>query len=395
VERAEAETDMPVDVSIYSRNPLKSVTDYENEFDRQQLQKQTIQSNALALQTGQLGLQDRARASAESNALRAAMGSGLDIRTPEGQAKAMTIAPNAAGPVIKALTDAAHTGAQTGEITAKTDTEKLKRFMQGHEWAMQKLPTVTNPAEIVQWATEAHKHGAFGDSDQAFVAGLTKALSAAQTPEGFAEWKNNSIKSGMKIKDQLPTNLTVDTGGGQAFVSRDAVTGRVTPMGEIPKTPSPDAVLRSQTEQTVAGMRQDQRAPVAVLDSAGNAVYVPPSEAIGKTPAKMGNELSPADKQKREAAYPTMTKSVQTFDSTSDRLIKDLQDLKNHPGLGSITGIAAGRLPGITDQGRAAQAHQTKPQSNSRPSPVRAARENRTDRTTQYEPCSALGLLPE
>jgi hypothetical protein len=66
--------------------------------------------------------------------------------------------------------------------------------------------------------------------------------------------------------------------------------------------------------------------------------------------------LSPKDKQKREAAYPKATSGLKAFDDTSNSLIKDLAELRDHPGLSSITGIAAGRAPGITKNGRAAQA---------------------------------------
>jgi hypothetical protein len=66
--------------------------------------------------------------------------------------------------------------------------------------------------------------------------------------------------------------------------------------------------------------------------------------------------LAPKDKQKREAVYPKATSALKAFDDTSNSLIKDLAELRDHPGLSSITGIAAGRLPGVTKEGRAAQA---------------------------------------
>jgi hypothetical protein len=48
--------------------------------------------------------------------------------------------------------------------------------------------------------------------------------------------------------------------------------------------------------------------------------------------------------------------AVNTFEAKTSELEKDLIALRNHPGLASITGIAAGRAPGITSQGRAAEA---------------------------------------
>jgi len=66
--------------------------------------------------------------------------------------------------------------------------------------------------------------------------------------------------------------------------------------------------------------------------------------------------LSPKEIQLRESKFPQATQAVNTFEAKTTELEKDLLALKNHPGLSSITGIAAGRAPGITAQGRAAEA---------------------------------------
>lgn len=100
-------------------------------------------------------------------------------------------------------------------------------------------------------------------------------------------------------------------------------------------------------------------APVAVVDpTTGKQVLVSREEALrGRmTPAAAMESLPPKEIQKREAAYPQATSSVKGFETKSTAFIKDLEALRNHPGLSSITGIAAGRLPGLTADGRAAQA---------------------------------------
>jgi len=66
--------------------------------------------------------------------------------------------------------------------------------------------------------------------------------------------------------------------------------------------------------------------------------------------------LTPKEKQKREAAYPQATSAIKGFESKADSFIKDIEKLRDDPGLAEITGIAAGRLPGITANGRRAQA---------------------------------------
>jgi hypothetical protein len=66
--------------------------------------------------------------------------------------------------------------------------------------------------------------------------------------------------------------------------------------------------------------------------------------------------LSPKEIQVREAKRPQATLALKTFEDKTSTLEKDINELMNHPGLSSITGIAAGRLPGITAEGRAAEA---------------------------------------
>jgi hypothetical protein len=66
--------------------------------------------------------------------------------------------------------------------------------------------------------------------------------------------------------------------------------------------------------------------------------------------------LSPKEIQLRESKFPQATQAVKTFEAKSTELENALIALRDHPGLASITGIAAGRAPGITKEGRAAEA---------------------------------------
>lgn len=66
--------------------------------------------------------------------------------------------------------------------------------------------------------------------------------------------------------------------------------------------------------------------------------------------------IAPKELQKREAALPAATAAMKGFESKSDSFVKDLIQLRDHPGLSEITGLVAGRLPALSAQGRAAQA---------------------------------------
>jgi len=77
-------------------------------------------------------------------------------------------------------------------------------------------------------------------------------------------------------------------------------------------------------------------------------------EPIPGGPASPG--LTSKEMQKREAAYPQATQSVNGFEAKSDLFIKELQKLRDDPGLANITGPIFGRTPSITREGSRAQA---------------------------------------
>jgi hypothetical protein len=350
---------MPTPIG-YPLNPLKSVQDYTDQYDQAALRQQQIKTNALSFE-------DRQRALAESQALRNALQSGIDPRTPEGQQKLMTVAPNAAGPVIKSLTDAANVqsqtllhGAQTNEAAARTAKTNWEQQIAKANKAIADISALSSPDEAVKGITDQVKSGAL---DMQKATALLQSI--PQDPAQFGQWQRKMLLGILDAKERLaetkPINVQTEQGGTIGFWTIDPLTGKRTPMGETPRTESPDAQLaatsRLEAARIAANTRQDNQPPVAVLDPAtGEAKFVSRADAIGKTPANMGVELSPKDKQKREAAYPTATTAVKQFDATSTELEKDLGKLRDHPGLSSITGIAAGRLPGLTADGRAAQA---------------------------------------
>lgn len=103
--------------------------------------------------------------------------------------------------------------------------------------------------------------------------------------------------------------------------------------------------------------------PVAVVDDAtGRVKYVTAEEAMGKTPASAMEGLSPKEIQKREAAHPQATSSVKNFTAKSEQFIKELEKLRDDPGLDSITGTIYGVTPGVIsgEAGRRAMAQYNK-----------------------------------
>jgi hypothetical protein len=98
-------------------------------------------------------------------------------------------------------------------------------------------------------------------------------------------------------------------------------------------------------------------APVAVVDpKTGKPILVSREQAMGMTPANAMEGLTPKDIQKREAAYPKATGALKSFETETDAFDKDIEKLRNHPGLSEITGFVGGRTPALTGAGRQAQA---------------------------------------
>jgi hypothetical protein len=100
-------------------------------------------------------------------------------------------------------------------------------------------------------------------------------------------------------------------------------------------------------------------APVAVIDpNTGKQIFVSREEALRNrmAPATALEGLSPKDMQKREAAFPQATLSVKSYESKTDSFIKELEALRDDPGLDQITGPVYGRTPSVSREGSRAQA---------------------------------------
>jgi hypothetical protein len=190
--------------------------------------------------------------------------------------------------------------------------------------------------------------------NQAYAIGTPEALAWAKARE--AEMKPMVVSAGSSVFS-----------GGQFGAAAPAQTPTKVAEYNFAKTPEGGGYTGSYQQfiqqQAAAGRAPAQpraeQPPVAVVDPVtGKPVYVSRERAIGEkmSPATAQESLTPKEIQKREAVYPQATSAVKGFETKSEGFIKDLIALRDHPGLGSITGIAAGRMPGITGAGRAAQA---------------------------------------
>lgn len=218
-----------VDTSIYGQNPLRSVMDYAGQFDQADLRKQQLKQNALAFEDRQRGLQ-------ESNALRQALAQGVDPRDPAGQTKLMQIAPNAAGPVIKSLGDAAHVAATTRKSSADADAATFDLQVKKANKAIADIAALTSPEEAAKGIQEQLASGHLDQQKaQALLSGLP------QDPAGFAQWQRKMLLAIMDAKDKLvatkPAFAFERAGGNIVPVQTNTDAGPVGQTAEMPAIP--------------------------------------------------------------------------------------------------------------------------------------------------------------
>jgi hypothetical protein len=156
-------------------------------------------------------------------------------------------------------------------------------------------------------------------------------------------------------RDEANKVMSVAPGGNLVQGGKVIFTAAPTPQRPI-------GVSRGETlygpngEVIARGMAPEAPTPVKIIDEAtGKVKYVTPSQAVGKIPASEFTGVSPKDVQKREAAYPQATQSVNGFETKSDQFIKELEKLRDDPGLANITGPVFGRTPSVTREGSRAQ----------------------------------------
>lgn len=190
--------------------------------------------------------------------------------------------------------------------------------------------------------------------DAAYALGTAPALAWAQSREKeLAELTKPQTAPDAVLMKQLGFPLTQE--GYQAFRDAQRQDRILNPQEENQKI---RIALASRPPPQPPQPPQPQ-APVAVVDPVTNKpILVSREEALSKrmTPAAAMEGLPPKEIQLREAKYPAATASVKSFETTAEKLAKDLETLAAHPGLSGISGLIYGRTPAVTKEARAAQA---------------------------------------
>lgn len=149
-------------------------------------------------------------------------------------------------------------------------------------------------------------------------------------PEKTRLW---AASHALEADKMLPKFQHFDTGGAVQTGTTD-YTGKFTPGQTLKKTMAPGEAER-------IGLERER-------------VNLAKNEAQLKREGIEG--IAPKELQKREAALPAATQAVKGFEAKSDSFIRDLEALRDHPGLEGITGAVYGRTPSVGKESSAAQA---------------------------------------
>jgi hypothetical protein len=212
------------------------------------------------------------------------------------------------------------------KTTVETTGLEFKQKMEKANKAISDIAALTSPQEAI---AGVERHLANGDIDQVKADQLKQSI--AQAPN-FSTWRKTTLINILDAKD----NLEQQNKEGQLKVSQGNLAVN---QGQLAI-----AQNRANREQTMGTIPAGYR-----LAADGKTL-----EAMPGGPTTVA--LPPKEIQKREASFPQATSAVKAIETKSDSFINDLKKLRDHPGLNQITGIAAGRLPAITGEGRAAQA---------------------------------------
>lgn len=341
--------------NIYNALQPRSVEDYDNQAVHAQAGRMGLMQNALALQSGQMQMQDRQRALQEQDTVRNAL-TGLGANaTDEQRIQALkgTATPTGftqADALQKALlerakadSEAKYKTAQTGELTQKTEQEKIKFGLQG-------LAAANDPRSAAMVGLQSGLVPP--EKAQEYFASIPK------DPQGFAQWKQQQMLRGVDLAKQF------DIAEAQA---RDAETARHNKSAEGIQVRGQDMVNARSREATAASRdataaaltkpfevtRADGTSALAQMDKKGNLVevqgYGPKagSKPLNEGQAKalgFGTRMQEADKalQALEGKYSPGAISAKT---TAE-------------AVGGFTGALAGPLGNVSMSDETQQAEQ-------------------------------------
>lgn len=193
---------MAIDTSIYglSGRGVKSVADYDREYEQLLGARQDRQMGALQLMLGQQKADEYTRGVERANQLRALSGTWKADTTDEQRVASLRNAGFAqeADALEKGILERMKTRATVDKDTAEAASKRNADKIKAYEFHVQRLGQVADPQMAEAWLTEGVKSGVM--SMQEAQQGL-KILQSR--PDMFPEWKARTLQGGMSALQQM------------------------------------------------------------------------------------------------------------------------------------------------------------------------------------------------
>lgn len=318
----------------------------------QYAQMQQMQQGQQANQLNQMKMQEMQRGMEETNALRR-----LDPSSPTYLQDVTRISPEK-GFAFGKLKQEAKTAGTEGQIKdTKLIADKLALLPDAYRMA-------DTPEAYLQLHKSVHSDPVLGPWLNSMGATPEKGMATLQEAVQTGKFNDLRMKSMQSVSQLLDSMKPLTVAAGSSVYNPQAGTFTQAPRADQLKTSAEEAqAIRVALASRSPAPPRPEQPPVAVVDPVtGKQVFVSREEALrGRmTPAASMESLPPKEIQKREAAFPQATSSMKGFDAKSDSFIKDLEKLRDDPGLNQITGSVYGRTPSLSREGSRAQSQYDK-----------------------------------
>jgi hypothetical protein len=326
---------MPIDPRIAMGYQAPQIESPLNMFAKYQQIQSAQQQNELA----RMQAQEYERGLQEQEGLRNYLAGKPDLSSPEGL---LRFGKTGAG-MAKTLSELSKERLASEKTRTETEAEQFKLQQDKLAHGIQSVGSAKSATDVIAALDEGVQQGYF-TKQQADA--QKSELASLQTMPEFQAWQQKKLQGLISAKDQL----TMTAPKPQEIKRAD---GSIIFLDANPNSPTfKQEVMPSQAAGVTPAEAQRLAYEGQRVSLEGRRVGLAEQQQAQRTDLS----ITPKEIQKREAVFPQATSSIKAFDAKTDSFIKDLEQLRNHPGLNQITGLVAGRIPAVTSEGRAAQA---------------------------------------
>lgn len=246
--------------------------------------------------------------------------------------------------VIQGMADAGQAG-QLPELLAQRNNARLRQAQIAATQAEQQSKAIGEAIGFLNRADEQN-YPAVRQFMVQMAPGLEGLLPTA--------YDKSSIDA---LAGRMQEQVKVLTGSpGAQFLRQNPQTGQMEVMHTVPFKPAEPAAPQRPMVLGPSSIAVDPTTGQVV--ARGPRAEAPaPAAAAGAAPSAAAESgLSRKEIERRNAAFPKASNALKAFDASSDEMIAKLTELSQSPGLNQITGLFGGRIVGVTDEGRRAQA---------------------------------------